>query len=223
MFPGSFVGIRVPDSATGQVGYPYTFYERRIELGSEPLGDTGFGPHVIRTGRTHVVNERMKEAIEAFGSKLLGPVAELPRSQLMVPLRVGSEVRGLIQLSNVFREHAYGEGEVRLLETLAASMSAALENARLFDETQRLLKETEARNAELAAVSYTHLDVYKRQARPSRAARRAEAGKPRCRPSSSSPWVAHWRAESIQTQPAPIAENAPWRSSGPARPRRRPA
>ena len=95
----------------------------------------------------------MKEAIEAFGSKLLGPVAELPRSQLMVPLRVGSEVRGLIQLSNVFREHAYGEGEVRLLETLAASMSAALENARLFDETQRLLKETEARNAELAVIN----------------------------------------------------------------------
>ena len=153
VFPGSFVGIRVHDSATGQVGYPYTFYERRIELGSEPLGDTGFGPHVIRTGRTHVVNERMKEAIEAFGSKLLGPVAELPRSQLMVPLRVGSEVRGLIQLSNVFREHAYGEGEVRLLETLAASMSAALENARLFDETQRLLKETEARNAELAVIN----------------------------------------------------------------------
>jgi hypothetical protein len=42
---------------------------------------------------------------------------------------------------------------VRLLETLAASMSVALENARLFDETQRLLKETEARNAELAVIN----------------------------------------------------------------------
>src|SRR5207253_10968960 len=29
----------------------------------------------------------------------------------------------------------------------------ALENARLFDETQRLLKETEARNAELAVIN----------------------------------------------------------------------
>jgi GAF domain-containing protein len=38
---------------------------------------------------------------------------------------------------------------MRLLETLAASMSVALENARLFDETQRLLKRRTAR-AELA-------------------------------------------------------------------------
>ena len=40
--------------------------------------------------------------------------------------------------------------EVRLLQTIAASMGVALENARLFDETQRLLKETEQRAAELA-------------------------------------------------------------------------
>jgi len=40
--------------------------------------------------------------------------------------------------------------EVRLLGTVAAGMGVALENARLFDETQRLLKETAQRNAELA-------------------------------------------------------------------------
>jgi len=32
-------------------------------------------------------------------------------------------------------------------------MSVAIENARLFDETQRLLQETEARNAELAIIN----------------------------------------------------------------------
>ena len=42
---------------------------------------------------------------------------------------------------------------MRLLQTLAASMSVALENARLFDETQRLLKETEQRAAELAIIN----------------------------------------------------------------------
>ena len=35
-------------------------------------------------------------------------------------------------------------------QTLAGSMGIALENARLFGETQRLLKETEQRNSELA-------------------------------------------------------------------------
>ncbi|WP_163368285.1 hypothetical protein, partial [Enterobacter hormaechei] len=50
-------------------------------------------------------------------------------------------------------EDAFSAADVRLLETLAASMGAALENARLFAETQRLLKETEARNAELAVIN----------------------------------------------------------------------
>ena len=51
------------------------------------------------------------------------------------------------------REHAFSDSDVRLLETLAGSMSVALENARLFDETQRLLKETDQRAAELAIIN----------------------------------------------------------------------
>ena len=42
---------------------------------------------------------------------------------------------------------------MRLLTTVAASLGVALENARLFGETQRLLKETEQRNAELAVIN----------------------------------------------------------------------
>ena len=50
-------------------------------------------------------------------------------------------------------EDAFSDSDVRLLQTLANSMSVALENARLFDETQRLLKETEQRGAELAIIN----------------------------------------------------------------------
>ena len=42
---------------------------------------------------------------------------------------------------------------MRLLQTLANAMSVALENARLFDETQRLFKESEQRAAELAIIN----------------------------------------------------------------------
>ena len=54
---------------------------------------------------------------------------------------------------DVEREHAYSASDVRLLQTLANAMSVALENARLFDETQRLFKESEQRAAELAIIN----------------------------------------------------------------------
>ena len=61
-----------------------------------------------------------------------------------MPLLVGDEARGAISLQNVDRENAFTDSDVRLLQTLANSMSVALENARLFDETQRRTRETAA-------------------------------------------------------------------------------
>jgi hypothetical protein len=54
-----------------------------------------------------------------------------------------------------WHEHAFTDADLRLLETLAASMSVALDNARLFGGTQRLLKEAEARNAEMPVINST--------------------------------------------------------------------
>src|SRR5205814_1832472 len=70
-----------------------------------------------------------------------------------VPLVIGDQGRGLISLLDTKREHAFSDSDVRLLQTLANSMSVALENARLFDETQRLFKESEQRAAELAIIN----------------------------------------------------------------------
>ena len=51
------------------------------------------------------------------------------------------------------KPNAFDENNLRLLQTLSSNMGIAIENARLFDETQRLLKETEERNAELAIIN----------------------------------------------------------------------
>src|SRR5205823_9418674 len=104
------------------------------------------------TGETLVVNDDAAR-VSARCAPYMMVDAPMSKSELLVPLLVGGEARGLIQLSSIEREHAFSESDVRLLQTLASSMSAALENARLFDETQRLLKETEQRNAELAIIN----------------------------------------------------------------------
>ncbi len=81
----------------------------------------------------------------ADSSKLNAPVAagtDQGLSFAAIPIINNDRVLGLISVENFERENAYGEAELRLLTTIAASLGAALENARLFDETQRLLKES---------------------------------------------------------------------------------
>src|SRR5438445_102675 len=77
----------------------------------------------------------------------------MEKSAVYVPLIAGDQARGIIGLMDMEREHAFTDSDVRLLQTLANSMSVALENARLFDETQRLFKESEQRAAELAIIN----------------------------------------------------------------------
>ena len=70
-----------------------------------------------------------------------------------MPIQAGSKTIGVVSAQNYDHEDAYPESIVRLLEIVAAHMGTALENARLFNETQRLLQETEQRNNELAILN----------------------------------------------------------------------
>jgi signal transduction histidine kinase/DNA-binding response OmpR family regulator/putative methionine-R-sulfoxide reductase with GAF domain len=153
IFHQSDMNIRIYDPATHVVHFPYAYDAgKRIEISSVPFSDTGFAAHVLRTRETLVINEDMTETVARFGSYTL-PGTQLEKSAVYVPLVAGDQARGLINLSDLEREHAFSESDVRLLQTLANAMSVALENARLFDETQRLFKESEQRAAELAIIN----------------------------------------------------------------------
>jgi len=101
--------------------------------------------------RTPVVENTVAEHL-ASGTSVV-PGTDMCLSNVMVPIIVGDRRVGGISMENHEREYAFGESEVRLLTTIASSMGVALQSARLFDETQRLLKETEQRNAELAVIN----------------------------------------------------------------------
>ena len=108
--------------------------------------------HLIVTRQKIVINTNYEEAYARFGLKTL-PGTNMTKSGLFVPLIIGDKINSYISLQNKEIENAFSESDIRLLETLANSMSVALENARLFDETNRLLKETEQRTAELAVIN----------------------------------------------------------------------
>ena len=63
-----------------------------------------------------------------------------------------------MSLQNIDREHAFGEDDQRLLTTLAGSLSVALENARLVQETRQRVGELATVNSVGQALS-SQLDL----------------------------------------------------------------
>src|SRR6185312_8120369 len=122
---------------------------KRLNIKPAPPVTGGTFDQILKTRKPVVFGTREEKAAAGV---MLVPGTEPSPSSVTVPIVGSDHVLGTILLED-WREHAYGESEVRLLETVAASMGVALENARLFDETQRLLKETEQRNAELAVIN----------------------------------------------------------------------
>jgi len=109
----------------------------------------------LQHGKTILWNEGMEERVRKLGHSHI-VVGELPLSAVVVPLKSGKadqKIITAISLQNGSREYAFSESDVRLVETLANSMSVALENARLFDETQRLFKAEQERVAELQIIN----------------------------------------------------------------------
>jgi len=153
IFHKSDLGIRIFDQASDLEMFPYTFENgERITIDPSPMPEKSISRFVVENRSTLVINENMTQEIEKFGTYVI-PGTRMERSAVYVPLISGDQARGLIGLTNMEKEHAFSQNDVRLLETLANSMSVALENARLFDETQRLLKETEKRAADLDTVN----------------------------------------------------------------------
>jgi len=75
----------------------------------------------------------------ARGGKVLDPTA--PFHKLDLPLRIGEKTIGVFELIRHASEEM-GEGERKMLETLASQASIAIENARLFEDTQRTYYDT---------------------------------------------------------------------------------
>ena len=151
IFDAQSVDIGTYNLVDRTVEYQYGI-ERGVRFPNTTIPIQGFGQLVLETRAPVVVND-VPAWLNERGIEQVAIQGEPARSVLFAPLIVAGEVRGRISLQNIDRTDAFGDADVRLLTTLASSLAVALENARLFDETKRLLTETDERAAELAIIN----------------------------------------------------------------------
>lgn len=145
------IDIRLFSPETNQVFYPYVRDQGKM-INVAPSTMAGMSKQVFETGKALIINEKLEERMKELGSYIL-PGTQVEKSFMAVPIIIGNKPRGMVSISNYEKENAFSDSDVRLLQTVVSAMSVALENARLFDETTRLLKETEQRTAELAVIN----------------------------------------------------------------------
>jgi signal transduction histidine kinase/CheY-like chemotaxis protein/uncharacterized protein YigA (DUF484 family) len=150
LFSAQGVIIASFDLVTKTEHFNYVFENgEKFDLPSRPISE--MRQHLIDK-RQIIYIETEEDAKTKFGITALGNT-KMPKSLLFVPLLSGNEVRGYVSIQNIDIEHAFSKSDIRLLETLANSMTVALENARLFDETTHLLADAKQRASELATVN----------------------------------------------------------------------
>ncbi len=118
-----------------------------------PLEAEGKGTQslVIRTGRSMLINDyqaqqRTAQSVYYVNDQTNEVVTEVPpdedvaRSALIVPLKTGDKVSGVIQVIS-YRQNAYTENQLKLLEALALHIASAEKNALLYAQVQSELIE----------------------------------------------------------------------------------
>lgn len=124
-----------PHSNTVEHRYAIERGERVDAPGRLPPG--GFRDQIIRTKQPVLINRNVADEAVRLEQPII-PGTGTPKSWLGVPMLLGDQVTGILSVQNLDEENAFGESDIRLLQTFASAMSIALENARLYEQARHL-------------------------------------------------------------------------------------
>lgn len=142
----SFV-ISLLDETSGEIEGVYLVdHDKRAPAMRIPH-NKGLSGRIISSGQPLLIHGGDK-ATETGGITLGGP--DTPPSILAVPMILGSKVLGMLSAQS-HQLNVYTEEDQQILSTLANQAIVAIQNGRLFAETQRLAQELEQRVIERTA------------------------------------------------------------------------
>ncbi|RME90520.1 MAG: GAF domain-containing protein [Anaerolineae bacterium] len=119
--------------ASGEVGRILKESGHRLEIGGKSMVGMAIATH-----RPRIALDVGEEPV-----RFDNPLLPYTRSEIALPLMVGDRLLGALDIQSS-EEAAFGEEDIEIFQGIATQVAIALENARLFRETQENLRELEA-------------------------------------------------------------------------------
>jgi len=116
--------------ATGEAGKELKAHRHRLELGRKSMVNSA-----ITTKQACIALDVGSEPV-----RFENPLLPNTRSEIALPLMIGDKVIGVLDVQST-AEAAFNEDDIDTLQGMANQVAIALENARLFQETQKSLEE----------------------------------------------------------------------------------
>jgi len=138
-FGADLVYVALLDEEAHLIHFPYTYGE---ELTTIALGE-GLTSRIIESGQPLLINRDIAERHIELETEQIGVPA---LSYLGVPITVGDHAIGVISVQSTTQEGRFDQADNRLLGIIAANVGVAIQNARLFAETQQAKEAAEAAN-----------------------------------------------------------------------------
>ncbi|MBA4251750.1 MAG: hypothetical protein C0442_08520, partial [Chlorobiaceae bacterium] len=140
--------ILLLDHETEMIHLPYSYSNGYQTYEAFKLGE-GLTSKVINSRKPLHLNT-LEEQTKSGG--LIQSDEDKTESYIGAPIIFNDLVLGVVSVQS-YQKNVFDENNVKLLTTLSTSMGVALQNAKLFEESKRLLKITEQRSAELSIIN----------------------------------------------------------------------
>ena len=147
LMPAESFVISLLDETTNEIEGVYLVDDDKRFTAARIPRDGGLSGQVISTGQPLLLHGA--EVVDSLGAVAYGKPST-PPSVLAVPMVLGGKTIGMLSAQS-YEPNVYTEDDQQILNTLANQAAVAIQNGRLFNETQRLAQELEQRVVERTA------------------------------------------------------------------------
>jgi PAS domain S-box-containing protein len=145
--------IALYDHEREEISFPINASESVLDKEIEVMpADQGLTGYILRTRQPLLISEDTQRRVEELGLESVGGTSQ---SYLGVPLILGEQVLGVMAIQSYSRARLYNEHDQNLLTAIAGQAAIALQNARLFNETQQRSTELATLNQIISSVAQT--------------------------------------------------------------------